>query len=42
MSAFLNHDDFAEFPMIRGGAQQQAVIVMSEEVLFLDWVWKES
>jgi hypothetical protein len=39
--AFINHDDFAEFPVVRGGAQQETVVVVREEV-FLGGVWKES
>ena len=39
--ACINHNNFAEFPVVRGSAQQETIIVMSMEI-FLEWVWKES
>ena len=37
----IDHDDFAEFPVVWGCAQKEAIIIMREEVS-LDWMWEES
>ena len=39
--ACINHNNFAEFPVVWGCAQKEAIIIMREEVS-LDWMWEES